>query len=689
MRLVHVKEEKIFFTMTTGDLKNNLRKFVSELKQVQFPQSELDLKGIAQGVPKAFLPVVHHVFLDYSISLAQYFANKEYDLYGKTDLRFMEAVYKVLRDEFGYKPQITKEQFLTIGFAERKILSLCEILKLLRGKHDELNPKTKSERKRGRNISHLTSKGTTEKESSSVIKDVVARYDYFPGPLPVNTDMKRFQSNKEATEAGLGLTEPLVTRVIPDEDHTIMNSEDTTRCFSKTADKDDSHQSSGTVPSNLVVKSVSDERYFGVKFPVSRNLEIRSNFCQQPQLNWITGHSQGKSVTREDQFTESQPKQTKSAEALPLEVPLSFGPNPSISVPARIHTIPYSERSVLSYPMDLGTTVNVGTTGLSRPQAIPLPVSMTTAPTPSPDLMLTPVIKGVHHSTVPILSCQRESDLQAYKVPVVEDNLPATKVVRHSNSSEAVSSVAVSAHLSSSAENVTQVVVLKQQVQELQEKFDAMTLLNNEMSARVVLLESRMKLLEEACEKKPCSSCNNHPPTSKESTLQKDIVAVVSGFNLHGDKDLATNVLTNEEINNHTRNDKTGLKQNTTSRKLFKEIVTSAGSGDNAVLESSHDNTPSTSDKSDNDHDDDDDDKENKINCEETPSKSKTVSSSEQDDVIVISPLPSASKPSEVFADSTTKNTVVNVHKRLQETRELLARTNRDFAAKFNHFQVE
>ena len=673
--------------MTTGDLKNNLRKFVSELKQVHFPQSELDLKGIAQGVPKAFLPVVHHVFLDYSISLAQYFANKEYDLYGKTDLRFMEAVYKVLRDEFGYKPQITKEQFLTIGFAERKILSLCEILKLLRGKHDELNPKTKGERKRGRSISHLTSKGTTEKESSSVIKDIIARYDYFPGPLPVNTDMKRFQSNKEATEAGLGLTEPLVTRVVPDEDHTIMNSEDATRCCSKTAGKDDSHQSSGTVPSNLVVKSVSDERYFGVKFPVSRNLEIRSNFSQQPQLNWITGHSQGKSVTREDQFTESQPQQTKSAEALPLEVPLSFGPNPSISVPARIHTIPYSERSVLSYPIDLDTTDNVRTTGLNRPQSIPSPVSMTTAPTPSPDLMLTPVIKGVHHSTVPILSCQRESDLQAYKVPVVEDNLPATKVVRHSNSSEAVSS-GDSAHLSSSAENVTQVVVLKQQVQELQEKFDAMTLLNNEMSARVVLLESRMKLLEEACEKKTCCSCNNRPPTNEESTLQKDIVAVVSGFNFHGNKDLATNALPNEEINNHTGNDKTGLKQNTTSRKLFKEIVTSAGSGDNAVLESSHDNTPSTSDKSDNDHDDDDD-KENNINSEETPSKSKTVSSSEQDDVIVISPLPSASKLSEVFADSTTKNTVVNVHKRLQETRELLARTNRDFATKFNHYQLE
>lgn len=677
--------------MTTGDLKNNLRKFVSELKQVHFPQSELDLKGIAQGVPKAFLPVVHHVFLDYSISLAQYFANKEYDLYGKTDLRFMEAVYKVLRDEFGYKPQITKEQFLTIGFAERKILSLCEILKLLKGKHDELNLKTKSERKRGRNISHLTSKGNTEKESSSVIKDVIARCDYFPGPLPVDTDMKRFQSNKEATEAGLGLTEPLVTRVIPDEDHNIVNSEDATRRCSKTASKDDSHQSSGSVPSNLVVKSVSDERQFAVKFPVSRNLEVRSNFCQQPQLNWITcqepkfsGHSQVKSVPWEDQFKESQPWQTKSAEAHPLEVPLSCGPNRSISVPARVHTIPYSERSVLSYPIDLDTTVSVGT----RPQSIPSPVSMTTAPTPSPDLMLTPVIKGAHRCTVPILSCQRESDLQAYKVPVVEDDLPATKVVRHSNSSEAVSS-GDSALPSSSAENVTQVVVLKQQVQELQEKFDAMTLLNNEMSARVVLLESRMKLLEEACEKKPCYSCNSSPPTSEESTLQKDIVTVVSGFNLHGDKDSATNASTNEEINYHEVNDKTGLKHHTTSRKLFKEIVTSAGSGDNAVLESSHDNTPSTSDKSDNDHDDDNDDKENNINSEETPSKSKTVSSSKQDDGIIISPLPSASKLSEVFADSTTKNTVVNVHKRLQETRELLARTNRDFAAKFNHYQLE
>ena len=689
--------------MTTGDLKNNLRKLVSELKQVHYPQSDLDLKGIAQGIPKAFLPVLHHVFLDYSISLAQYFAFKEYELYGKTDLRFLEAVYKVLRDEFCYKPQVTKEQFLTIGFAERKIISLCEILKLLRGKHDGLNSKTvkssKSEKTKGKGCqsSQLTSGVNTTREALSSISS-----DYFPGPLPVDTDMKSFHSNKEAMGAGLGLKEPLVTRIIADGG---PNFEGNIKPCSEKGGTAGSHVNSeqlrksssladNSVPSNLVVKTTCDEDRFGVKFPVSRNSEIRSNLSRQPQVNTVTsGESnlprkpQVRTVTWEDQVIESQGRQTDASEDIPHALPLSCGPAAPVSVPVRIHSVPSSGTSPAYYPMELETTVGMKTI----PHTIPAPVSMTTAPMPSPDLMLTPIVKSTQREAIPLSSSLKETDL--YSAQVSDDNFPCTRVVRHSNSLDVVSSGGdVHSNLNTEAE--TQVHLLKQQVADLQEKFDSMVLLNNEMSARVVLLESKMKLLEEACEKKSCCTynCRSSPSkNNKENTSKQDDRVVVSGFNVQGGRDssekFSTHVSTKfngpDFIGNHGTNHKSvQLKFNPTSRKLFTETIVSPASENHEEK----DDSPSTSEKSDGV---DSDGIENHTNMEHTADKSKTASLSEQDASIIISPLPSVSKIAGVFADSSTKNTVVNVHKRLQETRELLARTNRDFAAKFNHYQIE
>ena len=690
--------------MTTGDLKNNLRKLVSELKQVHFPQSELDLKGIAQGVPKAFLPALHHVFLDYSISLAQFFASKEYELYGKTDLRFLETVYKVLRDEFGYKPHVTKEQFLTIGFAERKIISLCDILKLLRGKHEEMNPKSsKLDRKKGKST-QLIGRENAAKENSSSRKSS----DYFPGPLPVDTDMKSFQSNKQAMEAGLGLKEPLVTRMIADED---VNFEGTVKhcsergSFSSHKGSDEPRKSVNStdnlVPSNLIIKTTHDERRFGVKFPVSRNAEIRSTLCRQPALNTLNREEpnlpresqvktltweesnllrqpQVKTVTWEDDVKDSQDGQTGTSKDSP---PLSCDPVAPVSVPARIHSIPYLGTSPAYYPteMELPTA---GMRGMSH--AIPHPVSMTTAPIPSPDLMLTPVVKGTQREAIPLSSSQKELDL--YNVPLPCDNRPSTRVVRHSNSLETVKSELGVAPLNLGAHTAAEVFVLRQQVQELQEKYDSVVLLNNEMSARVVLLESRMKLLEEACEKK--CSCNNKslsPTNGKDTcTSRQDDRVVVSGFNARSDKDFVYQFSADTSTNTESV-----IKHNSTSRKLFTETASLPASRDQQVKEPTPIIIDLVSEKiCDDVHVADSDDSENYEHAADK-GKNDDSSFSDKDDIAIISPLPSASKLSGLFTNSSTKNTVVNVHKRLQETRELLARTNRDFAAKFNRYQIE
>lgn len=48
------------------------------------------------------------------------------------------GAYKLLRNEFSYKPPLTSSQFLTSGFAERKIMMLCDIIHLCKKKHEEI-----------------------------------------------------------------------------------------------------------------------------------------------------------------------------------------------------------------------------------------------------------------------------------------------------------------------------------------------------------------------------------------------------------------------------------------------------------------------------------------------------------------------------------------------------------------------
>jgi hypothetical protein len=48
-----------------------------------------------QGHPTAFLPLMHYTLLSFSNRISEYIVERGYELYGKSDLRFMEAVYRV------------------------------------------------------------------------------------------------------------------------------------------------------------------------------------------------------------------------------------------------------------------------------------------------------------------------------------------------------------------------------------------------------------------------------------------------------------------------------------------------------------------------------------------------------------------------------------------------------------------
>lgn len=59
-------------------------------------------------------------------------------LHGKTDQRFVEHAFKLFRDTMGLRPVITPAQFLEHGYAERKVLLLCEAIDAARRIHTQL-----------------------------------------------------------------------------------------------------------------------------------------------------------------------------------------------------------------------------------------------------------------------------------------------------------------------------------------------------------------------------------------------------------------------------------------------------------------------------------------------------------------------------------------------------------------------
>ncbi len=46
--------------------------------------------------PAIFLQIVHYILIDYSPAVYGYIVDKDYDLYAKTDLRFIQCVYKIM-----------------------------------------------------------------------------------------------------------------------------------------------------------------------------------------------------------------------------------------------------------------------------------------------------------------------------------------------------------------------------------------------------------------------------------------------------------------------------------------------------------------------------------------------------------------------------------------------------------------
>eukprot|EP00039_Didymoeca_costata_P007610 m.101699 g.101699 ORF g.101699 m.101699 type:complete len:530 (+) comp13754_c0_seq1:183-1772(+) len=130
--------------MATGDLDNNFKILQGLLRKSKYAGG-IDLQSVRNGSPQVFLPLIHFAVLGYSQLVANFIISHGYELYGKSDLRFIEGVYKLLRDEFYFSPKITKAQFFGSGFAEQKAILTSQIFKMMMKKHSELQKRSRLE----------------------------------------------------------------------------------------------------------------------------------------------------------------------------------------------------------------------------------------------------------------------------------------------------------------------------------------------------------------------------------------------------------------------------------------------------------------------------------------------------------------------------------------------------------------
>ncbi|XP_029818027.1 centrosomal protein of 44 kDa isoform X4 [Manacus vitellinus] len=80
--------------MATGDLNGSLRKMEQGLRLLSYPR-DVDYTVLVKGDPAAFLPIINYCFTSFSTCIAELLVKCDVELTAKSDLRFIEAVYKV------------------------------------------------------------------------------------------------------------------------------------------------------------------------------------------------------------------------------------------------------------------------------------------------------------------------------------------------------------------------------------------------------------------------------------------------------------------------------------------------------------------------------------------------------------------------------------------------------------------
>ncbi|XP_074642889.1 uncharacterized protein LOC141900072 isoform X2 [Tubulanus polymorphus] len=208
--------------MSTGDIKNNLRKLQRMIDRIKY--EEADYTALARGDAIAFLGIYHYLLMDFSCPVSTHISQSSLsnvEIFGKSDLKFMEAVYRIMRDLFSYKPPLTKEQFFSSGFGERKVIMCTEIIERVAKLHQKLAPKPVRITK-----SASTCQDSVNSPKKPTVQEVVPKKRYNSGKTSSRMDVSNCSSassklstqKKSSSEMCLPQTTRAVVKEIPVSD---------------------------------------------------------------------------------------------------------------------------------------------------------------------------------------------------------------------------------------------------------------------------------------------------------------------------------------------------------------------------------------------------------------------------------------------------------------------------------------
>ncbi|KAJ0051090.1 hypothetical protein NL108_012242 [Boleophthalmus pectinirostris] len=317
--------------LPTGDVQGGLRKLESLIRTIKYT-GPVNYSSLTSGDPAAFLPIVSHTLTSFSPVVTEQLVSSGFELTGKTDLRFIETVYKVLRDVFKYKPVLTKEQFLQWGFCQRKISVVCDIISLVLQRH---NQHKKAKPKSRFPASHKNVKVETisfaDLENAVPATPYVVNHVECPSTIPVTFSHKETSSSKIVTHS-----RPVERFISQSSEHRVI--EVTGIQEEETADKQCCVELQGRLSAleTRVENLVSELDRFGVLEKRLEELERLNNKDKTDEQLITISRETWENLLSRVLLLETKLELSSAKENVPPPYPAattSFVPNVSVDVP--------------------------------------------------------------------------------------------------------------------------------------------------------------------------------------------------------------------------------------------------------------------------------------------------------------------------------------------------------------------
>lgn len=112
-----------------------MKKLEKQISLIRYPDS-VNYDGLTKGDVHAHLPLLYHAFFHFSPQVIENTAKLNYDIAGKKDTAFVNVLYKIMREQDpNCELTLKAAQFMSKGFAERKIIFTTNVLKFVRTSH--------------------------------------------------------------------------------------------------------------------------------------------------------------------------------------------------------------------------------------------------------------------------------------------------------------------------------------------------------------------------------------------------------------------------------------------------------------------------------------------------------------------------------------------------------------------------